>query len=132
MHFLKFSPLIAFYNDPLPILAKYGHHHYQQNVHCHFYSITHELTLHQALHNPCQMEHCLPFQFSLAPSCGIISSSTFLRVAVIFAAGYFITTPPLYDNLEKYPPPDNSTPLQLTQTSSIRSVLYCFMSLWCV
>ena len=30
--FWNFSPLVAFYNDPLPILAKCGHYHYQPNL----------------------------------------------------------------------------------------------------
>ena len=49
-----------FIMTPPPILAKCGHHHYQQNFHCRFHLIIHESTLHQALHNPCQGEHCLP------------------------------------------------------------------------
>ena len=53
LHFLQLF-------TPHSILAKYRHHHYQQNFHCHFHPIIHESTLHQVLPNPSRVEHCLP------------------------------------------------------------------------
>ena len=35
---------------------------------------------------------------------GSINSSISFRVFLIFLVGHFIITPPLYENLEKYPP----------------------------
>ena len=40
-------------------------------------------------------------------------SSTSFTVVAIFWVDDSITTPPLYESLEKYPPPANLTPLQL-------------------
>ena len=41
----------------------------------------------------------------VSPSGGIINSSTSFRVVAISLIGDFISTPPLYEYLEKYPPP---------------------------
>ena len=43
--------------------------------------------------------------FHLPPFVGMINFSTSFRVVAIFPVGHFITTPPLYENLEKYSPP---------------------------
>ena len=45
-----------------------------------------------------------PSNFCSTSAGGIIHSSTSFRVVAIFAADHFITTPLLYENLEKYPP----------------------------
>ena len=87
---------------PPPIIVKCGNDHYQKNFHCPFHPIIHKSTLHQALHNLCQVEHCLPSHPIFAG--GIINSSTSFMAVVIFPVSHFITTPPLYQNLEQYPP----------------------------
>ena len=51
-----------------------------------------------------------PSNFRLTTTGGIINSSTSFRVVVIFPVGHFITTPLLYENPEKYPPPANLPP----------------------
>ena len=94
LKFLKILTPCCIYRDLPPILANYGCHHYQQNF-------TFTPTLHQALPNVCQVEHCL---LRLAPYDGTIQSFSHFRVVSIFPVGHFITTPPLYENLEKYPP----------------------------
>ena len=53
-------------------------------------------------------------KFSLCTICWDHQLSTSLRVAATFPAGYFITIPLLNEYLQKYPPPANSTPLQLS------------------
>ena len=73
------------------------------NFHCHFHPIIHESTVHQ--HLSAGTLSTTPSNFHITPSGGIINFSISFRVVVNCLVGHFTTTPPLHEDLEKYPPP---------------------------
>ena len=114
------SPFVAFYTDPPPpILAKCGNHHYQQNFHCHFHPTIHESTLHQALQTTVWRNTAYhSIQFSLNTIRWDNQPFYFIQGWYDFPGRSFIITYPLYENLEKYPPSANMTPLPLSTKST--------------
>ena len=107
LHFLTFSPFIAFYNDLSPYFIKIWKlslvEDFWMSFSSHYSWVNSSSSTSQPLSGGTLST--IPSNFHLTPPGGIVNSSTFFRVVAYFPVGHFITSPPLHDNLEKYPSP---------------------------
>ena len=95
----------------IPHFSKIWASSLSENFHCHFNPIIHESTLHKALHNLFRWNTVYhSIQFSLSTLWCNHQLSTSFSVVAILPIGHSITTPPRYENLEKYALPANLTP----------------------
>ena len=105
MHLLNFSPLMAFYNPP-PFLQHVGVITISNLFTVIFIPLfTSQLFFKQFTtlirwNTVC----CCTIQFSLSAIWWIINSATSFKGVMTFPVGHLITTPQLYENLEKYQP----------------------------
>ena len=100
LHFLRFSFLITFVMAP--ILAKCGHHHYQQHFQNSPSSTAQPLSGGTLPNTPSS-------NVRLVPSDGIINSSTTFKVVAIFPVDHFIASSSLHENLKSIHPLQVST-----------------------